>query len=142
MIPCIRLTMITTFTHLIFNSSYNRFWTTRIIHKKCIICNKQCICNLAWERGDNRLFISLVPLSSLFVDLATLGTFIEFWLKSFRGNFVYHHRGCTSIYQPLFYPFRSLNLNKSYSITCKKHVKNKCNPLPFKGRTLRQRSYN
>ena len=25
-----------------------------------------------------------------------------------RGNFVYNHRGCTSIYRPLSYPFRSL----------------------------------
>ena len=24
-----------------------------------------------------------------------------------RGNFVYHHRECTSIYRPLSYPFRS-----------------------------------
>ena len=25
-----------------------------------------------------------------------------------KGNFVYHHKGCTSIYRPLSYPFRFL----------------------------------
>ncbi len=30
-----------------------------------------------------------------------------------RGNFVYHHQGCTSIYRPLSYPFRSLNFSST-----------------------------
>ena len=33
-----------------------------------------------------------------------------------RGNFMYHHWGCTSIYWPLSYPFRSLATNNVYNL--------------------------
>ena len=64
------------------------------------------------EGGDIGLFLTLVPKVFLFVGLTTLGSFIEFDLLVHRGNFMYHHWGCTSIYRPLSYPFRSLNFNK------------------------------
>ena len=66
------------------------------------------------------MFITLV---SLLVDLTTLGLLNNFdWLVYLnecpnvlttncnlqKGNFVYLYWGCTLIYQPLFYPFRSL----------------------------------
>ena len=57
----------------------------------------------------------------LFVESTTSGTYIRIWLvclisvQTFqplieipRDNFVYHYWVCTPIYQPLFYPFRSL----------------------------------
>ena len=61
----------------------------------------------------------------LFVDSITLGTFDDFWLVVFLSvsvqlfpqiviywlsNLEYHHYGCISIYQPLPYPFESLNI--------------------------------
>ena len=53
------------------------------------------------------------------VGLTTLGTYIVFdqlsvqtfhplSVKYRRGNFVYHHWECSSIYWPLPYPFRSM----------------------------------
>ena len=32
-----------------------------------------------------------------------------------RGTFVYHHWGCTSIYRPLSFPFRSLQTERHHS---------------------------
>ena len=73
---------------------------------------------MAGERGGNGLFITLVPKVYnnvfLFVGLTTLGDLLNFdWLYKCcikinvqifppiiliqqRGNFVYHHCGCTS----------------------------------------------
>ena len=77
---------------------------------------------LSRERGDNRLFITLVPKVFLFFNLTTLGLLILIgWLIKLsvptvqplimiykRDNFVCHHWGCTTIYEPSPYPFRSL----------------------------------
>ncbi len=74
--------------------------------------------------GENALFIALVPKTFFFVGLTTLGTSIESWLVGSlnwvskliviyrRVNFVYRHShwGCTSIYRPLSYSFRSLEI--------------------------------
>ena len=53
-----------------------------------------------------------------------IGWFIKSSVKTFqliivmyrRGNFVYHHLECTSIYRPLSYPFRSLKTRTMLSI--------------------------
>ena len=73
------------------------------------------------------MFITLVPKVCnnvfLLVGLTTLGIFVNFdWLIHYvkcsnvlttnfnyrRSNFVYHYLECTSIYQLLSYPFKSL----------------------------------
>ena len=79
------------------------------------------------ERADNGLFVTLVPkVNDVSFSLSyNFGDFIEFWLVSIelsvqtfqtliltnrRGNFVYYHWGCTSIFRSLPYLFRSLIL--------------------------------
>ena len=52
----------------------------------------------------------------LFVDLTTLGT-KPLILIYRRGNFVCHHCWYTSIYQPLSYPFRSLDFYTEVKVT-------------------------
>ena len=72
--------------------------------------------------GDNGLLITLVPKDCnnvlFFVAITTLGIYwilidwiIKMRVQTFqpliviyrRGNFDYHHLGCTSIYKPFFY---------------------------------------
>ena len=82
------------------------------------------------EEGDIGLFITLVPkLSWCFLIrwlndfgnfyLILIGWFINLSVQTFqqliliyiRDNFVYHYLGCTSIYRPMSYSFRSLQLS-------------------------------
>ena len=65
------------------------------------------------ERGQWAVYYtsSQSLLITFFYSLAwqswnLIGWFIK--LSFSRGNFVYHHLGCTSIYRPLSPPFRSL----------------------------------
>ena len=72
------------------------------------------------ERGDNGLFITLIPkllkIRFLIRWLNNFGDLIKFSVQTFqpliliyrRGNFMHHHWGCTPIYPSLCYPFRSL----------------------------------
>ena len=48
---------------------------------------------------------------SWFIQLRVQTFQIIFVLFNRRGNFVYHHWGCTSIYRPVSYTFRSLILH-------------------------------
>ena len=70
---------------------------------------------------------SLKFYNNVFVGLTTLGTFIIFLIKFIklsvqkfqplisiyrRGNFVYHHWICRSIYRPLSYPLDPYSLHR------------------------------
>ena len=101
------------------------------------------------ERGDNGLFNTLVPKVSYSLvyqlwrlDWILIGWFIKLIFETFKllilmyrwGNFVYHHWGCTSIYRPFSYPFRSLR-NTIYFIN-----RLAASPLAFRG--VAPRSFN
>ena len=82
------------------------------------------------EGRDIGLFITLVPKSLILtlpysLCLTTLGKILIGWFIKLRvqtfqlliviyrkGNFVYHHWRCTSIYRPVSYTFRSLIFSK------------------------------
>ena len=93
------------------------------------------------EGGDIGLFIALFPKVFinifLLIGLATLGTLKNFdclvnWVECsnvsttncnlHKGNFVYHYRGCTSIYRPLSYPLSSLRENYWSDYDCTEHI--------------------
>ena len=58
----------------------------------------------------NNLSIRGLKYFGYFWILNLIKVYKLFHLFFGRGNFVYHHRGSTSIFRPLSYPFRSRNI--------------------------------
>ena len=105
-----------------------------------LLCNKYLsaiiLVYVVSEGGDIGLFITLVPKVFLIHWLINIGDFYLDWLVHLvecsnvstsncnvrRCNFVYHHLGCTLIYQPLSYPFRSQMLDAWLGIRYTKPV--------------------
>ena len=65
---------------------------------------KYILLMLAWQLWG--------PLLNFIIKLS-VQTFQPLTVIYRRGNFIYHHWGCASIYRPLSYTFRSLILNMS-----------------------------
>ena len=64
-------------------------WDVSIIYLECLDrgCMKNAVISysIRWQGGKGHgLFITLVPNVFLFVDLTTLGTFVELWLVGSR----------------------------------------------------------
>ena len=86
-----------------------------VIHKisKTTKMKKKSTLNIVPNREKVIVFL-FVGLTTMGTSMNFIGCFITLSVQTFqlliviyrRSNFVYHYRGCKSIYQPLSYPLK------------------------------------